>query len=50
MHRTRTVEKNGQREKAFSLLREIYRDLAVLNQQTLMKKVANAAEILKNNW
>ena len=49
MHRTRNIEKNRQREKALSLLRELYRDLAALKQQTLMEKVANAAEILKNN-
>ena len=50
MYRTRIATKNEQREKVLSLLREIYRDLAELNQQTLMEKVANAAEILKNNW
>ena len=50
MHRTRIAAKNEQREKVLSLPREIYRDLAELNQQTLMEKVANAAEILKNNW
>lgn len=49
MHRTRNVEKNGQREKALSLLREIYRDLAKLDQPVLMEKVVNVAEILKNN-
>ena len=48
MHRTRNLEKNGQREKALSLLREIYRDLAELNQPMLMEKVVNVAEILKN--
>ena len=50
MYRTRIAAKNEQREKVLSLLREIYRDLAELNQQTLMEKVANVAEILKNNW
>ena len=49
MHRTRTVEKNARREKALSLLREVYRELAALDQQALMKKVADAAEILKNH-
>ena len=49
MHRTRNLEKNGQREKALSLLREIYRDLAELNQPMLMEKVVNVAKILKNN-
>ena len=48
MHRTRNAEKNVQREKALSLLREIYRDLAKLDQPTLMEKVVDAAEILKN--
>ena len=48
MHRTRNLEKNGQREKALSLLREIYRNLAELNQPMLMEKVVNVAEILKN--
>ena len=50
MHRTRNLEKNGQREKALSLLRELYRDLAELEQPTLMEKVVNVAKILKNNW
>ena len=50
MHRTRNVEKNGQREQALSLLRELYRDLAELEQPTLMEKVVNVAKILKNNW
>ena len=50
MHRTRNVEKNGQREQALTLLREIYRDLAELEQPTLMEKVVNVAKILKNNW
>lgn len=50
MHRTRNVEKNGQREKALTLLREIYRDLAELDQPPLMEKVADVAKILKNNW
>ena len=49
MHRIRTVEKNARREKALSLLREVYRELAALDQQALMKKVADAAEILKNH-
>ena len=49
MHRTRTVEKNAQREKALSLLRDVYRELAALDQQALMEKVADAAEILKNH-
>ena len=49
MHRTRNLEKNGQREKALSLLRELYRDLAELEQPTLMEKVVNVAKILKNN-
>ena len=47
--RTRTVEKNSQREQALSLLREIYRDLAELDQPTLMEKVTDVAKILKNN-
>ena len=50
MHRTRNSEKNAQREKVLALLREIYRDLAALKQPALMEKVANVAEILKNNW
>ena len=50
MHRTRNAEKNAQRENALALLREIYRDLAALKQPVLMEKVANVAEILKNNW
>ena len=50
MHHARSAERNAQREKVLSLLREIYRDLAVINQQALMEKVVNAAEILKNNW
>lgn len=50
MHRTRNIERNSQREKALALLREIYRELASRDQQTLMGKVANAAEILKSNW
>jgi len=50
MHRTRTAGKNIQREKALSLLREIYRDLAELNQPSLMEKVVKTAEILKYNW
>ena len=49
MHRTRNVEKNGQREQALTLLREIYRDLAELDQPTLMEKVVTVAKILKNN-
>ena len=49
MHRTRNAEKNGQREKALSLLREIYRDLAELNQPVLMEKVTDIAKILKND-
>ncbi len=49
MHRTRNAEKNVQREKVLTLLREIYRDLSELKQPALMEKVVNAAEILKNN-
>jgi|GEM_PF-5937008 len=49
MHRTRNVRKNEQREKALALLREIYRELAGLNQPPLMEKVVKTAEILKNN-
>ena len=48
MHRTRNVEKEEQREQALSLLREIYRDLAKLDQPVLMEKVVNVAEIVKN--
>lgn len=48
MHRTRNGEKNGQREKVLTLLREIYRDLAELDQPMLQEKVVNVAEILKN--
>lgn len=48
MHRTRNAEKTGQREQALSLLREIYRDLAKLNQPALLEKVTKVAEILKN--
>jgi len=48
MHRTRNAEKNVQREKVIALLREIYQDLAKLDQPTLMEKVVDAAEILKN--
>ena len=50
MHHTRKTEKNAQREKVLALLREIYRELASGNQQALMEKVADAAQILKDNW
>ena len=49
MHRTRNAEKNVQREKVLTLLREIYRDLAELEQPALMEKVVSVAKILKNN-
>ncbi len=48
MHRTRNIERNSQREKALALLREIYRELSEIQQPTLMEKVADVAEILKN--
>ena len=48
MYRTRNAEKNVQREKGLTLLREVYRELAKLNQPTLMEKVTKVAEILKN--
>ena len=48
MYRVRNAEKNVQREKALALLREIYRELAKLNQPTLMEKVTRTAEILKS--
>ena len=50
MLRTRNTDKIAKREKALALLREIYRELASSNQQILMEKVADAAQILKDNW
>ena len=50
MHRARLVNRAAQREKALSLLREVYRELAALDRHEMAEKVAAVAEIMKNNW
>ncbi len=50
MYQVRTGARVVRREEALSLLREIYREAAVLDRPGLLKKLETVAQILKSSW
>ena len=47
MYNARVNSRNAKQEKVLSLLREIYRDAAKYNNESLLKKIKEAAKLLK---
>lgn len=47
MYNARVNSRNAKQEKVLSLLREIYRDAAKYNNESLLKKIEEAAKLLK---
>jgi len=47
MYNARVNSRNAKQEKVLSLLREIYRDAAKYNNESLLKKIEEAATLLK---
>jgi len=47
MYNARVNSRNAKQEKLLSLLREIYRDAAKYNNESLLKKIEEAAKLLK---
>ena len=49
MYNARVKYRDAQNEKLLSLLRDIYRDAAKYNDAPLLKKIEDAANLLKKN-
>lgn len=48
MYNARVNNRNAKQEQVLSLLREIYREVAVSGNESLLKKIENAANLLKD--
>ena len=52
MYNARVGSRNAKQEKVLSLLREIYREVSQYGNESLLKKIEEAANLLKggNRW